>query len=296
MRLRAEGPAPPSPTALANHHPAVHTRELIAYRSYGIGTLASTYPASIPDPDLAGLPIPLQEYYAQFPDDSGDILLLAMPISRVFSNALPPNPPNLTLTVSDLYGLGDGNLAAGRQRVALFGSLERVKKEEVESCRKAYLEGEPARNTCEPKEMELTLLVRSAHSDARGWVGAGGPHFSFYARLRVNRVFAFESPLSRRREPSLTSFPRRTDSAMSPTQVLLCSFLHILLTYLLSSQIGWLPLDLYRESGKLMRSRKEVLKHWREPVQPEELGLAEELFAETVEEEEQGRERLRIQW
>lgn len=68
--------------------------------------------------------------------------LIPIPRFQVFRNALPPNPPNMTLTISDTYGFGDGNLAAGRMRVALFGSLERVTDvEESKKCRKAYLEG-----------------------------------------------------------------------------------------------------------------------------------------------------------
>jgi len=65
---------------------------------------------------------------------------------QIFRNALPPSPPNLTLTVSDTYGFGTGNLAAGRQRVALFGSLEPVPLvdvDEVNKCREAYLAGKP---------------------------------------------------------------------------------------------------------------------------------------------------------
>ena len=62
-----------------------------------------------------------------------------MPISKIYHNALPPNKPNMTLTISDTYGFGDGNLAAGRMRVALFGSLERVTDEkEAQKCLEAY--------------------------------------------------------------------------------------------------------------------------------------------------------------
>lgn len=78
------------------------------------------------------------EYGASWRDEAD----LAASRSQVFRNALPPNPPNMTLTVSDTYGFGDGNLAAGRMRVALFGSLERVTDaEESKKCRKAYLAG-----------------------------------------------------------------------------------------------------------------------------------------------------------
>ncbi|GAA6004872.1 hypothetical protein JCM10207_008436 [Rhodosporidiobolus poonsookiae] len=150
---------------------AVHVRELIKYRAYDVGTLMSVFP----DDDrnvAAGLPFGLQEYYAHYPDSNGDLLLLAMPIAGIYRNALPPNRNNLTMTINDMYGFGDGNLAAGRMRVALFGSLERVEgEEELEKCKKAYLE---------------------SHPDARGWQGPNGPHSSFYARFRIHQVYAFD--------------------------------------------------------------------------------------------------------
>ncbi|GAA5822124.1 hypothetical protein JCM11251_004865 [Rhodosporidiobolus azoricus] len=149
---------------------AVHVRELIAYRAYNVGTLISQFPDNDPSP-AAGLPFGLQEYYAHYPDSNGDLLLLAMPIAGLYRNALPPNPPNLTITINDMYGFGDGNLAAGRRRVALFGAIERVEgEEELEKCKKAYLE---------------------AHPDARGWIPPNGPHSAFYARLRINKVYDF---------------------------------------------------------------------------------------------------------
>jgi len=47
------------------------------------------------------------------------------------------------MTINDMYGFGDGNLAAGRMRVALYGTIERVEgEEEIEKCKQAYLEGE----------------------------------------------------------------------------------------------------------------------------------------------------------
>jgi len=46
------------------------------------------------------------------------------------------------MTINDMYGFGDGNLAAGRMRVALYGTIERVEgEEEIEKCKQAYLEG-----------------------------------------------------------------------------------------------------------------------------------------------------------
>lgn len=58
---------------------------------------------------------------------------------------MPPNRPNLTITINDMYGFGDGNLAAGRMRVALFGTIERVEGEkEIAKCKEAYLQGQSA--------------------------------------------------------------------------------------------------------------------------------------------------------
>ncbi|ORY91644.1 pyridoxamine 5'-phosphate oxidase-domain-containing protein [Leucosporidium creatinivorum] len=201
----------------------IHTRELIQYRGLGVGVLMSKYPEGAED-DTAGLPIGLQEYYAPYPESNGDILLLAMPVAKVFRNALPPNPPNMTLTVSDTYGFGDGNLAAGRMRVALFGSLERVTDvEESKKCRKAYLE---------------------AHPDAT-WAAGGPnePHFAFFARLRIHKVFTFGG------------FGDKM-------------------------QIMWHPIENYRAAGKKMRSKKEVLSDWPEPEQPE--ALTEAHFGESA--------------
>ncbi|TNY22083.1 pyridoxamine 5'-phosphate oxidase-domain-containing protein [Rhodotorula diobovata] len=226
---------------------AVHVRELISYRAFHTGVLMSVFPedAQVPTP---GLPFGLQEYYAEYPDSEGDILLLAMPIAAIYRNALPPNPPNLTLTVNDMWGFGDGNLAAGRMRVALYGTLERVVgDEEVDKCHKAYL---------------------AAHPDARGWIGADGPHSNFFARMRVNKVYAFNG------------------------------FGDV-------AYIGWVPLDLYRASGAKMRSEKEAHRDWPVPRQPEEAGVAA-LFgervgvSEEVAEDEEGKTkkegRFRIQW
>lgn len=45
-----------------------------------------------------------------------------------------------------MYGFGDGNLAAGRMRVALFGTIERVEGDkELAKCKEAYLEGQSGR-------------------------------------------------------------------------------------------------------------------------------------------------------
>ncbi|GAA5938646.1 hypothetical protein JCM1841_004372 [Sporobolomyces salmonicolor] len=218
---------------------AVHTRELIAYRAYNTGILMSTSPADAQSP-IAGLPFGLQEYYAPYPGSNGDVLLLAMPISTIYRNAMPPHKPNLTLTINDMYGFGDGNLAAGRMRVALFGTLERVEgDDEIEQCKQAYL---------------------TAHPDARGWIPPHGPHDAFYARMRVHQVYAFNG------------------------------FGDV-------AYIGWIPLDLYRESGSKMRSAKEVHKSWPVPRQPEEEVEVADLFRDSVAGEgDEQQERFKIQW
>ncbi|KAJ7143564.1 hypothetical protein C8R43DRAFT_1014557 [Mycena crocata] len=219
---------------------AVHVRELISYRSYGkstycaalpasspkprftgIGTLMTTYPEGdkVGDTSMGSLPIGMQEYYAPFPGGDGDLLLLAMPIAKIFRNAMPPNAPNATITISDLYGLGDGTRP--------LWPVESVTEESNQlACRTAYLE---------------------AHPDARGWIPPNGPHSAFYARFRVEKVYAFDG------------------------------FGDV-------SYIGWIDIEDYRAAGNKTRSRKEVERNWREPVQPEP-EYAEYLFAESSIEE-----------
>ncbi|KAM0788774.1 hypothetical protein ACM66B_002864 [Microbotryomycetes sp. NB124-2] len=149
---------------------AQRARELVAYRAKEIGTLMSVYPEGAGD--FAGLPIGLQEYYAPYPDSEGDLLLLGMPIATIFRNSLPPHQPNITLSIADLEGLGDGNLAAGRMRVALFGTLEPVSKDD------------------EKLNEKLSRAYELSHPDARGW-DKGQAHSSFWAKFTVNKVYAF---------------------------------------------------------------------------------------------------------
>lgn len=78
---------------------------------------------------------------------------------------------------------------------------------------------------------------------------------AFFARLRITKVFAFDG------------------------------FGNV-------AYIGWVPLDLYKSSGKSMRSKKQVHRKWPIPIQPEE-GLAiEQLFAEGGEEIAEGEEKV----
>lgn len=67
--------------------------------------------------------------------------------------------------------------------------------------------------------------------------------------------------------------------------------------------IGWVPLDLYRTSGALMRSEKEVHRHWPVPQQPEQdelVGVEQDAVAQILPVAEAAaqarKDRFRIQW
>jgi hypothetical protein len=134
------------PSDVTRHITAIHLQELISYRSNSIGVLSSTYspltaPSNVPK-ELHGSSIGLPEYFAPFPSPSanGDLLLLVLPISTIYSNVLPPNVgKGMTMTVDDSFGMGNGTMAAGRIRAALFGSLETVPQHDQDRCREAYL-------------------------------------------------------------------------------------------------------------------------------------------------------------
>lgn len=186
-------------------------------------------------------------------------------IIQIFRNALPPHAPNLTLTISDTYGFvhsDHGNLAAGRQRVALFGSLEPVSFEdeaEVKKCERAYLAGELFE--LEPRaawtrRADTGSRVRSAPRRARlgpaeraALCVLGPPESQQGVRLwRVWRRRLHRSANSPRFRPA--SAPWLTGLRFPVLA-------------------GWLPLDLYRAAGKEVRSEREVRKKWPEPIQPE---------------------------
>ncbi|KAK4055688.1 hypothetical protein OIV83_000234 [Microbotryomycetes sp. JL201] len=235
---------------------AQRTRELIAYRAKEIGTLISVYPEGAGD--FEGLPIGLQEYYAPYPDSEGDLLLLGMPIATIFRNALPPNRANLTLSIADLEGIGDGNLAAGRMRIALFGTLEPIPAEDRElneKLRKAY---------------ELS------HPDARGW-DLGQAHSAFWARFVVNRVYVFGGfgnvaylgfvPIEEYRKAGQATLGRNIGCAVYELTLVTHN----------------------AQTGKRMRSHQECLRNWPVPQQPEDGFVS---FAETSEK----KGRFQVQW
>lgn len=108
----------------------------------------------------------------------------------------------------------------------------------------------------------------AAHPDSRGWVPPNGPHSAFYARLRISKVFAFVRPESDHGREALATadhLSRRFQDGFGDV-----------------AYIGWLPLELYKAAGGLMRSEKECHRSWPEPIQPEpELAVGNELFAES---------------
>ncbi|KNZ50245.1 hypothetical protein VP01_452g2 [Puccinia sorghi] len=99
---------------------AIHARELIHYRSEGIGTLISTYGDDEPDESLKSHPIGLQEYFAAYPD--GDLVLLVLPISPIYRNILMDARRRVTLAIKDELGTvqrGGMKWSANRRRQAV---------------------------------------------------------------------------------------------------------------------------------------------------------------------------------
>ncbi|OAV96585.1 hypothetical protein PTTG_01019 [Puccinia triticina 1-1 BBBD Race 1] len=161
--------------AESNYLAATHARELIHYRSEGIGTLISNYPDNHPDPFLRGLPIGLQEYFAPYPN--GDLVLLVLPISPIYGNVLQRKENStmgLTLAINDELGTvqrKNAIWAANRRRVSVFGELEMLEEE--------------------AEQKEAKALYEKVHPDSTLWDGHGGPHASFWARLVVRKVYYF---------------------------------------------------------------------------------------------------------
>ncbi|KAH8918071.1 hypothetical protein BT69DRAFT_1286038 [Atractiella rhizophila] len=170
----------------------VRARELVKWRSDGIGTLMSVWPNDYKDESLANLPIGLQEYFAS--TDEGDFYLLAMPISNIYSFALHSPGRNITLSIKDERGEREkGKLwAAARARLVVYGHLEDL-----------------GVNTPKAKVAEAAYLAE--HPDSKMWLPPGGPHRAFWVKLHVDRVYWFGG------------------------------FGDV-------AQIGWLPLDLWKES------------------------------------------------
>lgn len=150
---------------------AIHARELMQYRSQGVGTLMSTFPQDHADSSLQGLPIGLQEYFAPYPN--GDLLLLSLPISNIYHNIDTDPNHSATLSIKDELASiqrKSSLWSANWRRISLFGKLE------------------PVSNTQEAKE-----LYESFHPDATLWDGNDdrSPHESKWVRFKVEKVFYF---------------------------------------------------------------------------------------------------------
>lgn len=79
------------------------------------------------------------------------------------------------MTVDDSFGMGNGTMAAGRIRAALFGSLETVPQHDQDRCREAYL-----------KSTSFSLTFRSIHLFLLFFLC--GPARFFYEVDATNRI------------------------------------------------------------------------------------------------------------
>lgn len=148
---------------------AVHARELIQYRSLGIGTLMSTYPEDHPQNSLRGLAIGLQEYFAPYPN--GDLLLLALPISPIYKNIDQSSSLSATIAIKDELGQlqrNGSNWAANRRRITLFGNLSPV-----------------------TDVVEAKALYEKVHPDSSFWNGDNGPHDKLWVRFQTTQAYYF---------------------------------------------------------------------------------------------------------
>ena len=148
---------------------AYHARDLVTHRSDGIGTLMSVFPSNYSDAPLQGLPIGGLEYFAPGPE--GDLYILAMPISKQISNVLGSEAHNATVAIKDEDAerrLGRFG-ATDRNRAVLFGSLERLHDaHDVKDAERAFAK---------------------YHKDAVEYFPGKGPHYAFWARFRVDRIY-----------------------------------------------------------------------------------------------------------
>ncbi|KAG0142014.1 hypothetical protein CROQUDRAFT_663089 [Cronartium quercuum f. sp. fusiforme G11] len=148
---------------------AIHARELIQYRSQGIGTLISNYPSNHPDKSLRGQSIGLQEYFAPFPN--GDLLLLVLPISPIYKNIDRKHSHSATIAIKDELGLIQRNgsmWAANWRRISLFGQLDPIKNKK-----------------------KAKKLYESFHPDSSFWDGDSAPHKAFWVRFKITKVYYF---------------------------------------------------------------------------------------------------------
>lgn len=161
-------------TSIAGHREtvqeaAMHARDLIAHRSDGIATFMSTFAANYSDSGLASLPIGGLEYFAA--SETGDMYILAMPISKQISNAEQAPMHNATISVKD--EVAERNYgrfgATDRNRAVFFGSLQRIPNDDETELRKA----------------ERAFI--KVHRDAKRYIK--GPHYAYWSVFKVERVY-----------------------------------------------------------------------------------------------------------
>lgn len=166
---------------------ALHARDLIAHRSDGIATFMSTFPSNYSDSSLASLPIGGLEYFAA--SDTGDMYILAMPVSKQISNAEHAPHHNATMSVKDeaaerKYGRFG---ATDRNRAVFFGSLERIPKEDEDELRRAERAfGKVHR--CAGRERQGAKLS-SLCRDAKAYFPGKGPHYAYWSVFKVERIY-----------------------------------------------------------------------------------------------------------
>jgi len=148
---------------------ALHARTLLSERSDGLGTLMSVFPADYEDESLRDLAIGGMEYFAT--TGTGNLIVLAMPISKQIRNIIDSDRHNVTFAVKDelAYRKLGAYGATDRNRVTVFGSMHEV-----------------------TDEAEISKAVRTfgkVHKDAKAYFPGKGPHQAFWAVIRVQAVY-----------------------------------------------------------------------------------------------------------
>jgi Pyridoxamine 5'-phosphate oxidase len=137
-----------------------------------IGTLSTIFPASKNleqrPSSVAGLPLGLMDYYADCEPDSGNPTILALSIASSIRNSDAGS--NVTLSLRWHPPVDRPYSAAEMPRFALFGYLEDISPEEVES-------------------QEIEECFGKHHPDSIFWMPGNRIHFSYWTRLVVEEVY-----------------------------------------------------------------------------------------------------------
>lgn len=162
-------------------------------RQQSIGVLSTVFPSpeslsvDIGDrpstEDLAGSPIGLPDYYAADCEPSkhpGDPTFLAISIATSFRNWRAGSNVSLTITDPGWQKKGHESEAhettgletspASKPRFALIGTVERLTEAEV-------------------RESGVENCFLERHADARAWTPGNEVHESWWARLKVERIY-----------------------------------------------------------------------------------------------------------